>query len=76
MALDEIDSVPDLGFFRDGIDLIKKASESLVMVVLVWKPEITASENGPNYPDVIMTNSTDPALVRALLGNSEDPNDE
>lgn len=72
MALDKIDSVPDLEFFRAGIDLIKKASESEVMVVLVWKPKITASENGPDYPDVIMSNAKDPAMVRALLGNGEE----
>lgn len=77
MALDKIDPTPDLEFFRAGIDLIKKASESAVMVVLVWKPAITASgSNGPDYPDVIMTNSMDPAMVRALLGNSEDSSDE
>lgn len=27
---------------------------------------------GPNYPDVIMSNAKDPAMVRALLGNGEE----
>lgn len=72
MALDKVDVTPDLEFFRAGIDLIKKASESSVMVVLVWKPDLQAGPAGPDYPDVIMTNSMDPAMVRALLGNGEE----
>jgi len=77
MALDKVDVTLDLEFFRAGIDLIKKASESSVMVVLVWKPDLQATRDepacvGPDYPDVIMTNSMDPAMVRALLGNGEE----
>lgn len=49
--------------------LLKKAKDDGLSAVFVHRPDVAESETGETFPDLVVSNSTDAAVISALLGH-------
>lgn len=66
-----LDQETMLDIFR----MFKKANEDGISMVIVFKPDAVRDNAGITLADVIASNSKDPKVIAALLGNAS-PDDQ
>lgn len=51
-------------------EMLEKAKDKGLSAVFVYKPNVSENDTGEDSPDLIVSNSTDAAVIAALLGHS------
>lgn len=58
--------------YQEYLDLIKEAEQNNITCILIFRPD--ARENGgqgATIPDMVLSTTSDPAVIAALLGPQE-----
>jgi hypothetical protein len=55
--------------YQEYLDLIKEAEQNNLTCILIFRPDAREDDGtGPSIPDMILSTTSDPAVIEALLG--------